>query len=543
MVDSQLPTDQYQTLLKTAEALAEQLCAAVVTPIAKQQFKTDRGVAVRKVLPDRTDEYEFAAQGFSALVRPDERTVVNHSYSETVLTADAVMQDPEWCREVVTQAEALWREVFGEPDGYVTQPKRPGEFPMGDAETEQLLTTIDELHTSLTAANSLPVVIEAARNDHYRLLADIFGTTREEILTPGGTDLAALPRSDTLHVPYNDGEIAVIRPTTTQTAGPGRSRQRRRERQTPTRGVVIGHDDTPVGIFAHTIDVTDLDPAQDLDRETIRAAMGFDRELDPWDLPETLDLDAGEQVRVQGDLRVERRGTIDEFPAELARRERIQRYRDGLSEILTAVTLPSQFVRGQETALPVRDVVEPVVSPTGSITLNPTTDDPRLELLAYVTLLRDETAGPAGNYDTYSDIPYIEEPSLLRWTFAQHSTEHAITQAQNEVLDTLQATADTMRDDVNAAARETAAEVEAALDAPRQVNLPVDNHLAFIEAGYAPDEDTEPIPVAVPDETTLHIEHAEHNAVTVQIPDGVYRFSLLPRGLQPPADRPSWPTP
>jgi SpoVK/Ycf46/Vps4 family AAA+-type ATPase len=254
---------------------------------------------------------------------------------------------------------------------------------MGDAETEQRLTTIDELHTSLTAANSLHVVIEAARNDHYRLLADIFGTTRDEILTPSGTDLAALPRSDTLYVPYNDGEIAVIRPTTTRTTGPGRSRQHRRGRQTPTRGVVIGHDDTPVGIFAHTIDVTDLDPAQELDRETIRAAMGFDRELDPWDLPETLDLDAGEQVRVQGDLRVERRGTIDEFPAELARRERIQRYRDGISDVLAAVTLPSQFARGQETDVPASDVVDPVVSPTGSITLNPTTDDLRLKLMTY----------------------------------------------------------------------------------------------------------------------------------------------------------------
>jgi hypothetical protein len=122
------------------------------------------------------------------------------------------------------------------------------------------------------------------------------------------------------------------------------------------------------------------------------------------------------------------------------------------------------------------------------------------------------------------------------------SIDNALDQARDEVIETLQVGIDAMQDEVEAAARETAAEVEAALDAPRQVNLPVDNHLAFIEAGYAPDEETEPIPVAAQDETTLHIEHAEHNTVTVQLPTGVYRFSLLPRGLQPPHERPTWST-
>jgi len=75
------------------------------------------------------------------------------------------------------------------------------------------------------------------------------------------------------------------------------------------------------------------------------------------------------------------------------------------------------------------------------------------------------------------------------------------------------------------------------------VNLPVDNHLTFIEAGYAPAVETEPVPVAVPSETTLHIVHDEHNTVTVQVSPGVYRFSLLRRGLQPPVDRPTWPSP
>ena len=85
-----------------------------------------------------------------------------------------------------------------------------------------------------------------------------------------------------------------------------------------------------------------------------------------------------------------------------------------------------------------------------------------------------------------------------------------------------------------------AAEARAVTDVPRQVNLPIDNHLAFIEAGFMPDVETEPVPVAVPDPTTLHIVHSEHNTVTVEIEPGVYRFSLLPRGLQFAGDRPQW---
>jgi hypothetical protein len=165
---------------------------------------------------------------------------------------------------------------------------------------------------------------------------------------------------------------AVLRPTGTRTRGAA------------TRGAVIGHDDTPAGLFCHVIDITNLHHNQHTTRAAIRDVMGFDREIDPYEPPGRLAPAAGEQIRSQGDLRVERTDDVEGFPDEVARTVR-------LSESRTLV--------------------------------------------------------------------------------------------------------------------------DATLDG-----------------------------ITVPDETTLHVVHDEHNTVTVQIPGGVYRFSLLPRGVQPPSERPEWPT-
>ncbi|MFC6811522.1 hypothetical protein ACFQGT_09275 [Natrialbaceae archaeon GCM10025810] len=71
----------------------------------------------------------------------------------------------------------------------------------------------------------------------------------------------------------------------------------------------------------------------------------------------------------------------------------------------------------------------------------------------------------------------------------------------------------------------------------------MDSHFVMVKDGYAPDVETTPVPVAVHGETTFHILHDEHNTVNITIHPGVYRFTLLPRGLRPPAEWPEWPEP
>jgi hypothetical protein len=526
------PVEQYDALKEAGDNFAALLRKGVLKPVAKQHFENDNGIPVNQVLPDRTEEYGFECLGFEALILPDERRVLNYAYNGTPISASGIIRDPDAFKEIVARGEALWNETYGEHIRGRTQSGHPGPYPMSGDNIQVALDHITKLHDAVVSEKSLSVVVKVARDENYGLLAELFDTTQTEVFTPGGTDLSALTRPDEIHVPYNDGTIAVLRPT--------------REHVpvgSPTRGCVIGHDDTPVGIFAHVIDVTNLQPEQETTHAAVRDAMGFDTELDPWNPPDALNAAAGERVRLQGDLRVERTENLEGFPAEIARTARINQYRDLVETALNGVVIPSEFIWQRRTALPVGQVLDVTVSPDGGVTLDPNVSDSEIELLAYTTLLTDLDAGPATEYGDHNDIPYVSDPGGFRRQFALHHIDDCIERARRTAIDSLETILGAGRDEVEEKSRARAAEAEVSLDAPHQVNLPIDNHMTFIEKGYASGADTEPVPVAVPESSTLHIVHGEHNTVTIQVDPGVYRFSLLPRGLQPPDSRPNWPEP
>lgn len=530
--DADDSTTGYEALHGSGEKLAVSISEAIVNPVAKQHFEMDRGHPVNQTLPDRSEEYEFESHGFSALILPDERRVVNQSYMGRGLTAGTASEAPEEWDDIGEAAEEMWWDTFGEWHHTASQPSHPGPFPLDADAISEGLQSLRELREQVLEDASLDVAIEAARERDFAFLAEMFGTTREDIYSPGGTDLSALRSADDVHVPYNDGKIAVLRPMS----------ERRRPNE-PVRGVIIGHDDTPVGIFAHVADVTNLSPSQQTTRDGIRDAMGFDREINPFNPPKDLDISGGERVRLQGDLRVERTGEVESFPDELARRTRINLYREAVEELFDGVELPDEHIR-RRSSVSVSDVLDVNVTPDGTVSIDPSVSDGRVELLAYAQLMFSLEHAPVDGYDSYDDVEYIIDPATtFRQQMAVNTLHGALQQAREEVRSSLQNHLQRQRGDIEREARNTAAEAEAGIDVPRQVNLPIDNHMAFIEEGYAPDVETEPVPVAVPETTTLHIVHDEHNTITVQVSPGVYRFSLLPRGLQPPGDRPRWPSP
>ena len=58
-----------------------------------------------------------------------------------------------------------------------------------------------------------------------------------------------------------------------------------------------------MGLFAHSIDGTRLDPTHDVTKSYIQDVMGFDRDYQHSE--ERLDLNGGERVSLQGDLAIE----------------------------------------------------------------------------------------------------------------------------------------------------------------------------------------------------------------------------------------------
>jgi len=93
---------------------------------------------------------------------------------------------------------------------------------------------------------------------------------------------------------------------------------------------------------------------------------------------------------------------------------------------------------------------------------------------------------------------------------------------------------------VEEAVRQAEIEVQTALSTGKQVNVPLDNHFVMISNGFVPDIETEPVLTLIDEESILHIGHSEHNTVSLTITPGIYEFSVLPRGLQPPSQRPEW---
>lgn len=523
------PIAQYEQLKKIPEKVCTPLVEGIITPVAKKHFERDRGEKVTHVLPDNTDNYTFESHGFEALVLPDERKVTNQSYNQQVISVNGIIRHPEKFEGIIEQANSLWTDTFGEWKPHVNQGNHPGPFPLADTNVSDTITEINQLYESITASNSLEVVMRAAQDNNYPLLAGIFNTSEEDLLIPGGDDLSALSLMNSYTMPYNDDSLALIAPKTTNT-GPNATQ----------RGVIVGHDDTPTGIFAHVTDVTNLDRRKTISRDMVRSAMGFDRELDPWETVDRLTIETGERLRIQGDLRVERVGDTTGFADEIERKTRQEAYTDIIESELTGIDVQQLYVDGLSTDTPITDLLTVNVSETGAVVFDPQVSNTDVELLAYATLLVNVDEGPAEKYGNYDAIPYLKEPWKRVNTMAATDTPTAVKKARVDVQQTIDVLIEPHEARIAKQARDAAAEAKAGMDVPKQVNLPVDNHMAFIESGYAPDTDEEPIPVAIPDETTLHIVHDEHNTVNAQITPGLYRFSLLPRGLQPEDNRPQW---
>lgn len=388
---------QYSALHQSSEQIRSVIVDYMLEKIAFEHFKQDRGTAVHKVLPDKSDSYVFEADSFEGVVYPKKRKFVNPQYDGFSITTNNIVSDPSDAVEIVEPLYDLWYDTFGEVRRMSSQPSHPGDPQMEKTDMKSAFEEILDKVKILTADPLMNDLVSAVEKQNYSMVAQFLNIEQdaETLLHPGGPhELTELFTQGDIHIVYQDREVALLKPEynheireqvlNDQTAG---FRRVRLQGEQPELAFVVGVDDTPTGLFAHSVDGTRLDSDQNVSREYINNVMGFDYN---YDHEPVLNSSVGDRVRLQGDLAVE--------------------------------------------------------------------------------MVNESSVEEAG-----------------------------------------------------------------------RCNLPIDNHLCMLNHGdVVGSKDTEPINVRVPSLSNLNIMHDEHDNVSVELPEGEYRFYLLPRGLQPVDERPNW---
>lgn len=341
----------YESYIKTVRTIQSILVEKTLKPVAFRQFKQDRGVSVREVLPDRSSEYDFNAYGFDGFIDPDRRTLESPVYEpgHLTLSPNRIAADPHACKSLVDDLYTAWWETFGEKT-MAYQKNHPGEPPVAK---DDLQNSIDQLATefdNLCRDPSLDDLLGSIRDKNYRLAARFLGfDDPQQFFTPGGGhELAELFTNGDIHIVFQDDDIAVLKPeydfdTRAEVLSERRpvGERVRFRGEVPEPAFVVGLDDTPVGLFAHSIDGTRLDHTQEITREYLHDVMGFDVNYDGDD---RIELDVGERMRLQGDLAVRRVETTasDQLP------DRCNLPIDNHLAILTDAALPENESLSEE---------------------------------------------------------------------------------------------------------------------------------------------------------------------------------------------------
>lgn len=377
---------------------------------------------------------------------------------------------------------------------------------------EQAREALADAITATRATATLDDLLRAIRTERPELVELLFDVDRP-LVDHDETELAALVDRSVESVPYRDDELALLLPERDRDATwaglppalrPG-----------PREAYLVGRDDTPTGFFVHAVDGANLTPSSDVTREMIRDALGFDRAVGP----ETTELapDENECLRLQGDLCIERLQT------EAGLRDWMRNHvRSDIEEAVTAEFVDRYLRRCGLDAY--REQLR--VSGHGPA-LTVTLRDPH-----------QATAAIAAIDDVCPDRPGRGRGQSA--TLDPGQRRRTMQRFERRLSNHLRAHRDEYRETVR---NRLERRVETELQACGQLNLPIDNHLVVLGNArrYPADQgDREPVQIVVPDRTSLHVLHDEHPQVDVHLRPGVYTCRLLARGVQPPADRPSW---
>lgn len=305
----------YESYRNSVDEFHSVLVDDMLKKIAYKDFEKNRGHKVSQVLPGSNEEYTFEILSFNGYIDTKSRKMHNPCFNETGLTMNKIASNPYIFDEIGMEFYDAWEDNFGEikpnTKSYTSIPMLPKEY------TDK----ISKLQNEFDIICSDPTLIDlvyAINDNNYLLAARFLGVDEpQHLMTPGGGhELSNLFTHGDIHICYMDRDIAILKPEYNHEIRARIMNQRRQwERVTlrgeqPEEAVVVGYDDTPVGLFAHVIDGTRLNVGQEISREYINEVMGFDRSYEQ-DKENILRLNLGEKVRLQGDLAVEYMGSVE----------------------------------------------------------------------------------------------------------------------------------------------------------------------------------------------------------------------------------------
>jgi hypothetical protein len=305
----------YESYRNSIDKLQSVLVEDMLKEIAFKDFEDTRGHKVTQVLPGSNEEYEFNIMSFDGYIDTKSRKMYNPCFDGTGLTMNQMASNPYIFDEIGTEFHDAWEELIGE---IIPHTSSYNDVPITQDELDNEVSKLQDEFDIICSDPTLIDLVYAINDQNYLLAARFLGVDEpQHLMTPGGGhELSNLFTKGDIHICYMDRDIAILKPEYNHEMRARVMNQRRQWEQVSLRGeqpeeaVVVGYDDTPVGLFAHVIDGTRINVGQEISREYINNVMGFDRSYEPRN-ENLLRLNLGEKVRLQGDLGLEYMGSID----------------------------------------------------------------------------------------------------------------------------------------------------------------------------------------------------------------------------------------
>lgn len=305
----------YESYRNSVDKLHNTLVDNMMKEIAFKHFEENRGHKVTQVLPGSNEEYEFDINALTGYINTKTRKMHNPCYNDIGLTVNRLASNPYIFDDIGSAFHDSWEDMMGDikPNTHSY-----ANLPIFKKELDKQVSELQDDFDIICSDPTLLDLVYAINDKNYLLAARFLGVDEpQHLMTPGGGhELSNLFTNGDIHICYMDRDIAILKPEYNHEM---RARVMNQQRQwqfvtlngeQPEEAVVVGYDDTPVGLFAHVVDGTRIDFGQDISRDYIHEVMGFDRNYEP-NMENTLRLNVGEKVRLQGDLGIEYMGSVN----------------------------------------------------------------------------------------------------------------------------------------------------------------------------------------------------------------------------------------